>query len=144
MKDLKKENFWICECEQKNVHSNDVYFCFCCDAIEPEQCCPNDFQVYSYTKENDESCYDYDDYLEDQNFLTEDQAIKQWIDVCMESVIEHYEQDYEPDAIARSQSFSNYMDMLHKDNVIDDKLVGEICIPDHLETCSLSTALRNY
>mgnify|MGYP003644666296 FL=1 len=52
--------------------------------------------------------------------ITREEAIFGWQESILPFVTEQYEQDGEPDYVARSESFSNYADMLCKNGDISD------------------------
>ncbi len=47
-------------------------------------------------------------------------AVQQFEDFILPMVQQQYERDGEPDIVARSEEWSNYVDALHSDEVISD------------------------
>ena len=52
--------------------------------------------------------------------MTRDEAVDQFLESYLPAVQRQYETDGEPDYIARSESWNNYVDFLNKSNKISD------------------------
>ena len=58
--------------------------------------------------------------------LTESQVLEQWIEYCLPTIKEQYEQDGIVDKPARRESWANFIDYLERDGQITEELAFNI------------------